>query len=293
MEVKKHHGRHSKEAEVEHDTVERSGSASSNNSVDFWEEGSSTNEMTPDEGEDFTYETEHKDKHERARDVVEASIILAECAPLTEEEKALEHAILQSVNEYQREKFTDLDLLSIVRSNFLPPKAKGTQKERHAAIIAAAQKIANFRDSIQYYSLLKHHLPNDDDFNKKWPEFVYGFDRHGHVITGFQMHEVQKESLISDYDIDSLMALLAQRWTAINYYQSEEQEKRGLLRRQRIIIMDLKGLSSSIFIGKKGKITKQLMSESNNNFPDTIFEFYAINVPLIFRMIKKNCQALD
>lgn len=220
-------------------------------------------------------------KHDSQK--LDSMILKMENDPLTTEELELQRITLRALPDSQRDKFTQLDILSVVRSRaFLR-----TFKEREQDVIVTAQTMATLRQNNDYYNLLRHQLENAEEYyHHWWPAYVYGRDQHHHVLYGWQMASVDQERLWK-LDFDHLLKLVLQQVTTLSFYRAETQVREQTFRRYFTMIVNLKGLSLRAFMGKEGKNIHTILSMLNDFFPDSLYKVYGLNASVGFRMIHK------
>mmetsp|Transcript_5540 Transcript_5540/g.10770 ORF Transcript_5540/g.10770 Transcript_5540/m.10770 type:complete len:292 (+) Transcript_5540:81-956(+) len=185
---------------------------------------------------------------------------------------------LDALTPLQRERMREdsLDALVIVRGY-------QTYNPRLAETIKYFKKIAEWREEANYQNFLKEKLEHFDKFHSAWPNAIFGTDDYGHVLTGFQLEQLDVEALAA-IGGDHMVLLQGQKMRALfEYKRNMSKERGGVQRYKHSAIMDLQGFKMSMLAGQKRQILQRLLDVGSHYFPEQMWKIYLINTPLLFR----------
>mmetsp|Transcript_36820 Transcript_36820/g.87137 ORF Transcript_36820/g.87137 Transcript_36820/m.87137 type:complete len:348 (-) Transcript_36820:115-1158(-) len=212
-------------------------------------------------------------------DAIMDKIQEAEVAPWSEEEKQWMGIALSGLTEDQRMKFmtNPLDVLLIIRGF-------ASENDRKGATMAAAKKLADWRDKVGFYEYFNKRLASDEDFYKNWPERIYGTDQWGHFLQAVRCSQIDTDALLN-IDGDQIEVLQGQKMKAYSLYKSDLSKQTGAQRYKHTLLVDLSGMSMGMLRGQKRALLKHIFDIGSTYYPETMWKIYLVNAPMVFRAI--------
>jgi len=204
---------------------------------------------------------------------------VAEASPIAAEEESWCTIALNAVPADQREQFAAVpqDVLCVVRGF-------ANEKDREKATTEAMAMIAAWRVKVGYYKFFEEMHPVARDFHTWWPEKIYGLDGWGHMLQGVRVEEIDSDKLskVEELDIDKIQG---QKMKAYSVYKQDLCAKTGQQRYKHTLIVDLTGLSMGMLAGSKRTVLQKILSLGSTYYPETMWQIYLINSPMIFRAV--------
>jgi len=158
------------------------------------------------------------------------------------------------------------------------------EKDRKKETIEAITKISQWRELVNYYNFFNEMHPLAKDFHDWWPEYIYGVDGWGHMLQGVRMSEIDSDALarMPDGAIDQIQG---QKMKAYAVYKQDMSACSGRQRYKHTLLVDLTGVTMNMMMGDKKKVLQKIFALGSNYFPETIWQIYLINSPMVFRAI--------
>jgi len=198
---------------------------------------------------------------------------------MSDEEKVFYDAALASLDKESRENFLQepLDVLLIVRGC-------ANEENRLAETIKMIKFISEWRNKVGYYNFFQSTFDGDELFHQLWPEYICGNDKFGHFIQALRVEEIDSDGLLR-MDETQLIRLQGQKMRAYAAYKRDLSKLSGAQRYKHTVLLDLHHVSMSMLVGGKKALLRRIIDVNSAYFPETVFKFYLINAPLVFRAV--------
>ena len=206
--------------------------------------------------------------------------VLEEGIPLDAEERAVAKELLAGIEQAERPRVTDEQLVRYVRGfkNYKP---------RIPETIKALREHLEWRQTNEIDSILCRKLEDSDTFRKLWPCMLYGDDAQGHFVVAERISEIKLNAL-RELPVRTLVMCRAQEFEALQREKAHVTRRRGHGVYKHVSIIDLVGLSVSSFSNSKIRnVVKEVIGLGSSQYPETVWKIVISNAPAAFRMIWK------
>ena len=210
---------------------------------------------------------------------IDERLAYEEESDMTDDEKKYFFTALESLDpsqakHYIADPFDTLVLIRAFRNEI--PRLEITCKN--------LRSIAEWRESVEFDSLLLKRLDKDERFHNCWPEKLYGHDKYGHLILGSRISELKCDEL-EKFEESEIERLQGQKLKALMAIKREQIAFTGVRRYKHTAVIDLSGLSMSMLSGNRRAMLKRVMDIGKYLFPETCWKIYILNAPFVFRAV--------
>lgn len=206
---------------------------------------------------------------------MDARLSAEEALLLLPEEEEFAIAGRAALSPAQNRLLSDVDVLQIIRGY-------QTYSPRLEETVKAFVMIGEWREKVEYSKMTTQNYALTQQFHDHWEERVYGIDKHGHIIIGFQFMEIDTGAL-AEYPEDKLFEVVAQKLATYNWYKGEVSKGVKQQRYKHIAIVDMAGASVGLLNGQRRKMVNKMTALATEMFPEALWKMYVINTPWYLR----------
>ncbi|KAK3240164.1 hypothetical protein CYMTET_49976 [Cymbomonas tetramitiformis] len=145
--------------------------------------------------------------------------------------------------------------------------------------------IAKWRRDENIDSILHTQLAGLEDFDRCWPGYIYGRDKHGHTVFAEKLSDLRLERICSDFTEQQLVQFRVQQLEYLTEVKRRTTRALGRTVYQHIHILDVAGLEWSQFTSEVRVLIPKVLSVAETYYPQALFTLYVTNAPFIFRAI--------
>eukprot|EP00300_Choanocystis_sp_HF-7_P022323 c21536_g1_i1.p1 GENE.c21536_g1_i1~~c21536_g1_i1.p1 ORF type:complete len:287 (+),score=56.97 c21536_g1_i1:26-862(+) len=183
--------------------------------------------------------------------------------------------------------FPDFDFADRYYLKLRCVRAFWTEKTRVKLAQEALVGLRTFRLENNLDDLVNTEMPCEREFNDLWPSYVFGFDRHGHVITGERVAEIEVEKLFDlPASMEDKVKLRLQQCETLETYKCHPLNSQQPALYKNVFILDLKDISMSRHFGAKPrKFIQTILKVGQSTYYEGAWKIFLINSPSLFRMV--------
>jgi hypothetical protein len=151
---------------------------------------------------------------------------------------------------------------------------RASVEHRAAVALKRVNKLLAWRESVRADSVLDEALPNAEHFHACWPVAVHPPDAFGHAgLT----ERVGDQATVLRHRVQIMEAV--QRLKAL------ESRRRGHNVHKHVWIIDLEGVTVSLFAGDVRAFILDLVKLCTSKYTDTLHAMWILNTPYVFRAV--------
>mmetsp|Transcript_271 Transcript_271/g.676 ORF Transcript_271/g.676 Transcript_271/m.676 type:complete len:718 (+) Transcript_271:230-2383(+) len=149
--------------------------------------------------------------------------------------------------------------------------------------VEGAKRIALWRESIVFETLVKRHIPEAEEFHKLWRETVYGEDCFGHPLIGIKVAQIDVSAL-NKFPNSLVELMVAQRLAVYRDYLEFISASRREQRYKMSFLIDMSGAGVSSLLGENKALMQKIFGVGTKFFPETVWKIYVVNAPFALRV---------
>ena len=204
--------------------------------------------------------------------------------------RALEESLLRasrSAADAAAPRAVDPGLLRRVVATVTEDEGRRASVEHRAAVaLKRVNKLLAWRESVRADSVLDEALPNAEHFHACWPVAVHPPDAFGHPVVAERISDIDPAGLTERVgDQATVLRHRVQIMEAVQRLKALESRRRGHNVHKHVWIIDLEGVTVSLFAGDVRAFILDLVKLCTSKYTDTLHAMWILNTPYVFRAV--------